>query len=68
MAFGSYPSFAAALSIAFLLSAEMLDPGRKQRATADWDTPASCATSYDVGRWPGPDCGVGLGFFMRRSC
>lgn len=28
---------------------EMLEPGRKHRDTADCDTPAICATSYEVG-------------------
>jgi hypothetical protein len=28
----------------------MLASGRKQRDTADWETPANCATSYEVGR------------------
>ena len=35
----------------------MLDPGRKQRETADCDTPARCATSYDVGMVDDADTG-----------
>lgn len=45
---GRYPSVAAAASTLSFVSAEMLAFEEKARETADWDTPASFATSIDV--------------------
>ena len=39
------------------VAGEMLAPGLKQRDTADCDTPASRATSYEVTRRPAPGTG-----------
>lgn len=45
---GRYPSVAAAAITLSFVSAEMLAFEEKARETADWDTPASFATSIDV--------------------
>lgn len=45
---GRYPSVAAAASTLSLVLLEILAFEEKARETADWDTPASFATSIDV--------------------
>jgi hypothetical protein len=48
IAFGVYPSSCAARSTRARIFGLALEPGLKHRETADCDTPARFATSYDV--------------------
>ena len=58
IALGWYPSSAAAFMTRARIFRETEAPGLKQRETADWETLATRATSYDVARLPARSAGV----------